>query len=413
MIGHMLIKNCGQLVTLAPLAQEKRHTQITKADLGIIEGAWVAVQHGKILDLGQNPVPEPFASWPSIDARGALVTPGFIDCHTHPVFGGDRTHEYALRLQGASYQDIAAKGGGIKYSIQKTRAATSHQLLQRCLSQLWTFIRHGVTTVEVKSGYGQSVEEELRLLMVLRTAAKASPQSVVVTCLALHDGPALIQDKQAFIHKMTEELLPQLAETGLADWVDAFVEDGYFSVAEVEGFIRKAKVLGLPIRVHADEFQDSGAAFAAARWGAASADHLQQASDSGIKAMAEAGTVAVLLPGTSFYTKIPYAKAARFRDANCVIAVASDFNPGSCAIGNLPFAACLGALYCGLTAAEGLVAVTWNAARALRLEHRKGALVPGFDADILVHRLETVDQWIANFGQAQPKEVMIGGLRLT
>ncbi len=412
-MGQLLIRNCGQLVSLAPLVQDKRHTRITDKDLGITSEAWIAIEHGKILELGTGNTPDRFARWTQLDARGALVTPGLIDCHTHPVFGGDRTHEFAQRLEGSSYQDIATLGGGIKYSIRSTRAATDDQLFQNCLAQLWVFLRHGVTTVEAKSGYGQSVQEELKLLRVLRKAAKASPQKVVVTCLALHDTPTEVASKEVFIQTMRDELLPELARSGLADWVDAFVEEGYFSVAEVESFARAAIALGLPLRIHADEFQDSGAAFAAARWGAASADHVQQASDSGIKAMADAGTVAVLLPGTSFYTKIPYAKAARFRDADCAIAVASDFNPGSCSISNLPFAASLAALYCGLSGAEALVAVSWNAARALRLEKSKGALIPGYDADIVIHGLATLDQWIANFGQTQPKEIVVGGLRLT
>lgn len=412
-MGQLLIKNCGQLVTLAPLVQDKRFIRITPGDLGVINHGWLAITDGKIHELGPDYPPERFERWPQLDARGALVTPGLIDCHTHPIFGGDRTHEFAMRLSGATYQDIASRGGGIKYSIQSTRSADNQQLMQKCLSQLWVFLRNGVTTVEAKTGYGQSVEEELRLLRILRQVGAASPQTVIVTCLALHDLPADVPNKADYINAMRDQLLPELARTGLADWVDAFVEDGYFSVADTESFAQKALSLGLKLRVHADEFNDSGAAYAAARWGAASADHVQAASDTGIRAMAEAGTVAVLLPGTSFYTKISYAKAARYRDADCPIAVASDFNPGSCFIGNLPFAACLAALYCGLSAAEALVAVTWNAARALRLEETKGALMPGYDADVVVHGVNSVEQWIAHFGQTKPKEVVIGGMRLT
>ncbi|WP_141731763.1 imidazolonepropionase [Oligoflexus tunisiensis] len=412
-MAQLLIKNCGQLVTLAPLATEKRYIRITPDDLGVIAHGWLAIADGKIQDMGGGAIPERFERWPQLDARGALVTPGLIDCHTHPIFGGDRTHEFAMRLSGSTYQEIAARGGGIKYSIRSTRAADDHQLMQKCLSQLWVFLRNGVTTVEAKTGYGQSVAEELRLLRVLRQVGAASPQTVVVTCLALHDLPTDIPDKSSYVQAMRDELLPELARTGLADWVDAFVEDGYFSVADAESFAQKALSLGLKLRVHADEFNDSGAAFAAARWGAASADHVQAASDTGIRAMAEAGTVAVLLPGTSFYTKIAYAKASRYRDADCPIAVASDFNPGSCFIGNLPFAASLAALYCGMSAAEALVAVTWNAARALRLEEHKGAFMPGYDADVVVHGVNSVEQWIAHFGQTKPKEVVIGGMRLT
>lgn len=408
-MSRLLIHGISQLLSCRPLALARRHTQITRADLGLLSHAWIALEGGRVHALGEGPIPEALRSWPTLDAEGALVTPGLIDCHTHPIFGGDRSSEFAARLDGASYQQIAAQGGGIKSTIRMTRQTSDADLLQKTLAHLAIFRGWGVTTLEAKSGYGQSPAEELRLLRILQQVKKLVPQTLQITLLALHDMPAELSDKAAFIRSMSEELLPVVAREGLADWVDAFVEEGYFSVSESRPFLEQARALGLPLRLHADEFKSSGAAEAAAAYGAASADHLQQISEAGIEALAQAGTVAVLLPGTSFYTRIPYTAAARLREGGCAIAVASDFNPGSCFIPNLPFAAGLAALYAGLSVAETLVAVTWNAARALRLETNKGALIEGYDADLVIHACTTIEAWIADMGQTRPRRVMIAG----
>lgn len=411
-MAKVLLHNIGSLLTLDTLVREQRHTGIVQADLGLLKNAWLAVDQGKVLAFGEGEIPFAYQSFPRVDADQKMVTPGLVDAHTHPVFGGDRTHEFAARLDGKTYQDIAKAGGGIKYSIRRTREASSEDLLKRCLSLLKTFLRHGVTTVEAKTGYGQNAKEEIRCLEVLAAAAKAGPQTLSITCLGLHDLPAEFPDKATYIKHMTEELLPEVKKRNLAQWVDAFVENGYFSVEDVTPYFEKARSLGLAIRLHADEFAPSGAAEAAAEWGAASADHLQKASDEGIAALAKAGGVAVLLPATSFYTKIPYAEASRFRSRNCAIAVASDFNPGSCYLSNLPFASSLSALYCGLSPYEAFVAVTWNAAKALRLEGSKGALSVGHDADFIIHDLNSLEQWIADFGQTDPLQVYCSGKRV-
>lgn len=408
-MAKLLVHNIGSLVTLERLVSEQRHTSIAAADLSIKTKAWLAIENGKVVGSGEGAVPSLYRDFPLLDAKQRLLTPGLIDSHTHPVFGGDRAHEFAARLEGKTYQEIAKAGGGIKYSIRRTREARSDDLLERCLGLLKTFLRHGVTTVEAKTGYGQNAKEEIRCLEVLAEAAKRVPQTLSITCLGLHDIPPDFPDKATYIKHMTEELLPEVKKRGLAHWVDAFVENGYFSVEDVAPYFAKAKSLGLPIRLHADEFAPSGAAEAAAKWGAASADHMQKASDDGIAALAKAGGVAVMLPATSFYTKIPYADAARFRKRACAVAVASDFNPGSCYLSNLPFVASLAALYCGLSPYEAFVGVTWNAAKALRLHGSKGALSIGYDADFVIHGLNTLEQWIADFGQTAPIHVYCSG----
>ena len=408
-----LVYNIGSLLTLDKLVQERRHVRIQAEDLSQLEDAWLAIDEGKVQAFGTGGIPEEFETYERINAEGRLVTPGLVDCHTHPVFGGDRTHEFASRLTGKTYQEIAAAGGGIKYSVKATRETFSSEILERCLEILGVFLRNGVTTVEAKTGYGQNAKEEIRCLEILQEAKKQTPQKLSITCLGLHDQPNEFASKDEYIKQMTEVLLPEVARRQLADWVDAFVEKGYFSVDDVKPYFDKARELGLPVRMHADEFQESGAAEAAALWNAASADHMQKASDEGIAALAKAGGVAVMLPGTSFYTKIPYADAKRFRDRDCAMAIASDFNPGSCYLSNLPFVASLAALYCGLSPCEALVGVSWNGAKALRLENSKGALAVGYDADFVIHRLRTLEQWIADFGQTAPREVYCQGTLYT
>jgi imidazolonepropionase len=408
-MATLLVKNIGQLVTLDSLVREKRHIRIRPDDMSVLSEAWLAIKNGTVADFGKGQVPRKYQDWESVDADGKLVTPGLIDSHTHPIFGGDRTHEFAARLTGKTYQDIAAEGGGIKYSIKTTREAMSSELLERCQKIFEIFLKHGVTTVEAKTGYGQNAREEIRCLEVLQEARRQSPQTISITCLGLHDLPKDFSSKADYIRHMTDELLPVVASRRLADWVDAFVEKGYFEVEDVKPYFDKAQELGLKIRMHADEFQESGAALAAASYRAASADHMQKASDQGIRALSAAGGVAVMLPGTSFYTKIPFADAKRFRDLDCPIAIASDFNPGSCYLSNLPFIASLAALYCGLSPYEALVGVSWNAAKALQLEAYKGALARGYDADFIIHQLLSVEQWIADFGQTQPRAVYCRG----
>ncbi|RZA24806.1 MAG: imidazolonepropionase [Proteobacteria bacterium] len=408
-MGKLLVKNIGKLVTLQKLVEDKRHIRITAEDLSVLPDAWMAIEGGKIIAYASGEPPSEYKDWEFVDADGRMVTPGLVDSHTHPVFGGDRTHEFAARLTGKTYQDIAAAGGGIKYSITATREAMSSDLLERCQDLFETFLKHGVTTVEAKTGYGQNAREEIRSLEVLQEARHQSPQTISITCLGLHDLPKDFASKTDYIRHITDELLPVVAQRKLADWVDAFVERGYFEVDDVKPYFDKAKELGLKIRMHADEFQESGAANAAAFYQAASADHMQKASDEGIRALAESGGVAVMLPGTSFYTKIPYADAKRFRDQNCPVAIASDFNPGSCYLSNLPFVASLAALYCGLSPYEAFVGVSWNGAKALQLESRKGALAVGYDADFVIHRLRSIEQWIADFGQTHPSAVYCAG----
>ncbi|SME94438.1 imidazolonepropionase [Pseudobacteriovorax antillogorgiicola] len=407
-MSQLLVTHIGELVSLAPLAKEQRCTQIVEQDLGVLSNAWLAIEDGKVLKLGSGPIPEELQGYPKLNAGGGLVLPGLVDCHTHPIFGGDRSHEFAARLSGKTYQDIAAEGGGIQSTIRHSRTASDTELDEGCRRNLKRFLEHGVTTVECKSGYGQSPQEEIRMLRILKKLAEEGPQTLSITYLGLHAKAYDYQDKTHFIEEMTAALKTIQADN-LAEWVDAFVERGYFEVEDCERFFSEAQRLGFKIRIHADEFADSRAAGAAAQWQAYSADHLEEASVEGIKAMADSGVVAVLLPGTSIYSKIKFAQAQGFLDQNCAVALATDFNPGSCQIDNLPLIASLGALHCGLSCAQAIAAVSFVAAKSLGLSECKGALAPGYDGDFIIHPLQSKEQWIADFGRHKPSHVFLNG----
>lgn len=409
MQDNVIIENIKELITLAPLVRHHKFTGITQKDLGRLKQAWLAIENGQVVDYGQGVTPSLYQSYQKINAKNGLVMPGLVDCHTHPVYGGNRADEFSQRLAGATYKEIASAGGGIKRTVKLTRQASEEELTEEGIKNLRTFLKHGVTTVEAKSGYGLSIQDELKLLRAIKKASNEVPQCIEATLLALHAIPEDAPSKESFIREMTEELLPQAVKEGLANWVDAFIEEGYFTKQDTELYFKRAKELGLGIRVHADEFTNQGAGAFAAMHNAASADHLEYSDDVSISAMAKKGVVAVLLPGTSLYTGIPYTRAKPFLDGGCPVALATDFNPGSCRVSNLGFIATIGGLHCGLDLAHTVAAVTWVAARALRKEGCKGALAKGMDADVIIYPYSSIEEWAANLGQIDPFTVLIKG----
>ena len=410
---QILLEGISTLVTMAPLANEARVHSVAQSDLGIVHNAWLAIEAGRVVAVGAGKADGKYSQWARKTLIGKLVVPGLVDAHTHPIFAGSRANEFCMRLNGATYQEIAAAGGGIKSSVTSTRNASNEELLNLLQIRLKKFLRYGVTTVEVKSGYGLNSAEELRMLRILTQSRQLSRQTLSITCLALHAVMPEFKSARAWADTAVKEILPVVAKEKLADAVDAFVEQGYFSPDDVREYLKTAKQLGLAIRLHADEFLDSGAADLAAESGALSADHLQHASAKGVAKMAEAGVVAVLLPGTSLYAKIPYTDSKRFTAAGCGVALATDYNPGSCVVDNLPMIMTLGALHCGLSAAGAVAAVTYVAAKALGLEKSKGALVPGYDADLVIHSMADADEFVADLGRTLPEEVWIKGEPLT
>ena len=329
-----------------------------------------------------------------IDADGALITPGFVDSHTHPIFSGNRANEFGMRVSGKSYEEIAERGGGIISSINAVRNASEDQLFEECLERVNFFLVHGTTTIEAKSGYGLTVEDELKSLRVIKRLNEASPLDIIPTFMGAHDFPPEFKnDHQGYVRVICEEMIPAVAEENLADFCDVFCEDGYFSIKDSRRILETAQKHGLTPRLHADEFVDSGAAELAAEVGAVSADHLMAVSDKGIQSMADAGVIATLLPGTTlFLGKTGYAPGRKIIDFGCDVALATDFNPGSCTIQSMPLIISLATLYCGLTIEEAFKAATWNGAKVIGREHQIGVVAKNYQADLLFWELSSIDE---------------------
>jgi imidazolonepropionase len=345
------------------------------------------------------------------DAEGLWITPGLIDCHTHLVYGGNRVEEFERRLCGASYEDIAREGGGIQSTVRETRAAGEEDLYQSALARLKRLMAEGVTTIEIKSGYGLQLEAERRLLEVARKLGENLAVSVKKTFLGLHAlPPEFAADRRGFVAKVTGPWLTALAEEGLVDAVDGFCEGIAFSPAETEQLLRAAKKLKLPAHVHAGQLSDIGAAELAARWGALSADHLEYLSDGGARAMAAAGTVAVLLP-TAYFTlrQTQPPPIAMLREAGVPLAVATDCNPGTSPCTSILLAMSMACTLFGLTPEEALAGVTRQAARALGMQDIIGTIEVGKRADLSFWDIGRPAELSYGLGANPCAAVMYGG----
>ena len=321
-----------------------------------------------------------------LSVAGALVTPGLVDCHTHLVFAGDRAAEFELRLKGASYEEIARAGGGIASTVAKTRAATEEELFAESLPRLRALVREGVTTVEIKSGYGLDLASERRMLRTARRLGAQAGVTVSTTFLGAHAvPPEFAGRKDDYVEEVAARMLPALAAEGLVDAVDAFCEGIGFSPAQVRRVFEAARGLGLRVKLHADQLSDLDGAALAAEFDALSVDHLEYTSEAGVRAMAARGVVAVLLPGAYYClreTKLP--PIALLREIGVPMAVATDLNPGTSPLRSLAMAMNLACTLFRLTPEEALLGTTTHAARALGLAGRKGVLAPGADADVVV-----------------------------
>jgi len=382
----LLIIGAGELVTMAGGVRRGAALKDVKA---IKNGALAAYQ-GEILDVGTTEeVLARVQTGPStkvVDARGRAVIPGFVDPHTHLCFAGDRADEFAMRLQGISYVEIAAAGGGIMSTVRATRQSTEAHLVDVGLRRLDALALTGTTTVEVKSGYGLSTLDELKMLRAIREMARRHPLDVVPTFMGAHEiAPEFKQDPDGYVRLICEEMLPLVSAEGLTQYCDVFTEKGVFTVEQSRQILLRARQLGFRPKVHADELTDLGGSALAAELGAISADHLLFASGDGLSAMARAGTVAVCLPGTAFcLMTVPYANARRMIDMGCTVALASDFNPGSCPAYSMPFILTLACMHMKLDPSEALAAATINAASAIGMDGRVGSLEPGKQADVVI-----------------------------
>jgi imidazolonepropionase len=381
---------------------------------GAIADGAVGVAGERIVFVGErDALPAPPDRLAAIvhDGGGRWMTPGLIDCHTHLVFAGARAREFELRLTGASYEEIARAGGGIVSTVAATRAADDDALLAAALPRLDAFLREGVTTIEVKSGYGLDTASELKMLRVARRLGEMRPVAVVTSFLGAHALPPGYAGRQgAYVDLVCDEMLPVVAQSGLADAVDAFCETIAFTPDETTRIFTRATELGLKVKLHADQLGDLGGAALAARFGALSADHLEYTSADSVRAMAASGTVAVLLPGANYFlreSQMP--PVAAFREAGVPIAIASNCNPGSAPVLSLLLMLSMAATLFRLTPEEALAGVTRNAARALGLADR-GVLATGKRADLALWDIDEPAELAYWIGRNPLREVIQGGV---
>jgi len=387
--ADLIIEGAAELVTLHGISTRPRRGEEMQ-DLGIIRQGALAARRGKIVWVGPTTellsAVRPMAFSKLIDAYGKTVMPGFVDPHTHLVFAGSREHEFAMRIQGKSYQEIAAAGGGINATVATTRKASKQELkflAKKCLSRMLTL---GTTTVEAKSGYGLDLETELKMLEVIQELSGEGPLTIIPTFMGAHEiPPEFRQSPEAYVDLVVTRMIPEVAQRKLSRFCDVFCETGVFSVEQSERILRAAQSAGLEPRVHADELTDLGGAAMAARTKARTADHLLHANDDGIRQMAEAGVIAVLLPGTAYFLHLErYARARDMIGAGVPVALATDFNPGSCMTESMPLILNMACTQMRMLPAEAITAATINAAWAIGEEDRAGSLEVGKQADFLV-----------------------------
>ena len=327
-----------------------------------------------------------------IDGMNCIATPGFIDSHTHPIFVGNRANEFIMRLNGKSYNEIKKNGGGILSSIKNVRKASFDKLLQSSIENIKPFIYYGTTTLEAKSGYGLTVEDEIKSLRVIKEINKNIDIDIIPTFLGAHAIPNEYSvDK--YIDILCNEMIPKVSEEKLAVFCDVFCEEGYFNIEQSKKILNTAKSYGMIPRVHADEFKYFGASKLAADIGAASADHLMEINDEGVNALSNTNVIATILPGTTFFlNKKHYANGRKLIDNNCNVAIASDFNPGTCTIRSLPNIMLLAMQHCGLSLEEAFLGVTYNAAKSLLKEKKIGLIKKKYDADIILWNVESLNE---------------------
>lgn len=380
-------------------------------NLKVIKDGAVAVRGDEIVDIGRTRDViyrvEPDSETIIIDAAGRVVSPGFVDPHTHLVYAGSRAEEFALRLQGVSYMEIASRGGGINSTVKATRKASVDKLVESAKERLARMLAWGTTTAEVKSGYALDRKGELKMLMVIQQLAAEQPVELVPTYMGAHEFPPEYQDNhEEYVDLLIKTLIPEVGKRWLAEFCDVFTEKGVFSIDESRRILEAAKEAGMMPKVHADEIVPLGGAELAAEVGAVSADHLVYASTEGMDAMARAGVVPVVLPGTSFFLNSSYAPAREMIERGLPIALATDHNPGTCTIESMPIIIGIACLKLKITVEEAIIASTINAAKAIRREDRIGSLDVGKQADILVMNIPDYREIPYRFG-TNPVETVI------
>jgi imidazolonepropionase len=396
----LAIINCKQLVTLAGPKRPRVGPELY--DLGIIADGALLVRDGRIECAGKRDAVERLISGDCevVDAGGRVVLPGFVDAHTHPVFAGTRVDEFEQRASGASYQEIAARGGGIQSTVRATRAAAIDGLVAAGKRYAQWFLRGGTTTVEAKSGYGLSLEDELKILRAVRSLDKDTPLRFVPTFLGAHDIPPEFRSRRsAYVSLLIDEMLPRVAQEKLAEYCDVFCENKVFTTDEAWKILSAARCQGLGLRIHADQLSLSGGAKLAAELGTVTADHLEHTDTEGIAALKTAGVQPVLLPGSVYALgSSQYPRAREMIDAGLAVVLATDFNPGSSPTPSMPMVLSLASTHLRMTPAESISAATMNAAYSLGRGDQLGSLEPGKIADFVVHDCDDYRELAYFFG---------------
>ena len=386
----VVIKNAGQLVTLEGPGEIGPRGGKAMSELGIVKRGAVAFAGSRVVAVGETAKLLKMVAITRrtkvIDAERRLVTPGLVDCHAHPVFAGNRAHEFEMRLQGKSYLDIAKAGGGIKSTVAATRKASPKKLYANGRRVLDEMLRWGVTTVEGKSGYGLTVKDELKMLRVLKQLGREHDVDIISTFLGAHEIPEEYKNNtEKYVGLVCGEMIPAVVAENLADFCDVFCEKGVFSTKQTRIIMQTAQAFGMKLKLHADQFYSTGGAELAAEFNAVSADHLDCVNKEGIHLMKKAGVIPVLIPGCVFWLKMKRkAPARKMIDEGLPVAIGTDFNPGSSPIQAMPIAMSLACLEFNMTPAEVLTAATLNAAHAIDWGDRVGSLSPGKKADAVI-----------------------------
>jgi len=411
---NLALINIKQLVTVS--AQGARvKTGEAMRDVAAIENAAVLLDGeriswlGRMEDLSMSSLNETEV----LDCLDRVVMPGFVDPHTHLLFAGSRDEEFAMRSAGATYEEIAERGGGILSTVRQVRTASKKELKKLARRHLGAMLRHGTTTVEIKSGYGLETETEIRMLEAINELKTEEVISIVATFLGAHAVPAEYAGrKREYIHEITERMIPYIGTKGLATYCDVFCDRGYFDVAESREILAQGKRFGLTPKLHADELSAAGGAAFAAEIGAVSADHLEHVDNEGIQALAKAGVVATLLPGVSFFLNHGYAPARRLIEGGVPVALSTDFNPGSCMSYSMPMMMTIACTQMGMSPEEAISASTLNAAAALGRSHETGSIEVGKKADLLLLNLPHYRHLPYHFGENHIDKVVKNGVVL-
>lgn len=409
-----LFVNAAQVVTCAGPARARRGEELR--DAGVLTGAAVATEGERIVAVGNDAtLRRQFAEAEVVDCGHGVLLPGLVDSHTHAIFGKARFEEQEMRAAGLDYMDIARRGGGIHASVRDLRARSEDELVALALPRLRRLASYGATTVEVKSGYGLTLEDELKSLRAIQRLQGLIPLRLVPTFLGAHEIPlewrGTPEGRADYVDLIVKEMIPRVVEGGLAQFADVFCEPGVFTVEESRAVLSAARAAGLRLKLHADELRPSGGAELAAQLGATSADHLAAISEPGIRALAASGTVATMLPGTMlFLGKDRHAPARALIDGGAAVALATDFNPGTSPTPNFPLILALAVSQLHLSVSEALLAATVNGAAALALAHETGQLAPGFSADLALFDIEDVRELPYWYGDRRCRATWVRGV---